>query len=63
MRNIISILIGIIALILVIPAFTPLLGWAFSPLFGWAVIPLFGWAFIQPLYWAIIIPKIGRAHV
>ena len=35
MRNIISILIGVIALILVIPAFIPLLGWA-----NWIIIPI-----------------------
>ncbi len=35
MRNIISILIGIVALILVIPAFIPLLGWA-----NWLIIPV-----------------------
>jgi hypothetical protein len=35
MRNIISLLIGIVALILVVPAFIPLLGWA-----NWLIIPL-----------------------
>ena len=35
MRNIISILIGLFALILVIPAFIPLLGWA-----NWIIIPI-----------------------
>lgn len=35
MRNLISILFGIIALILVIPAFIPFLGWA-----NWVIIPI-----------------------
>jgi hypothetical protein len=35
MRNILSILIGVIALILLIPAFIPLLGWA-----NWIIIPI-----------------------
>jgi hypothetical protein len=35
MRNIISILIGLFALLLVIPAFIPLLGWA-----NWIIIPI-----------------------
>jgi hypothetical protein len=35
MRNIISILIGLFALLLLIPAFIPLLGWA-----NWIVIPI-----------------------
>ncbi len=35
MRNILSILIGVIALILVIFAFIPLLGWA-----NWVIIPV-----------------------
>jgi uncharacterized membrane protein len=35
MRNLISILIGIVALILVVVAFIPLLGWA-----NWAIVPL-----------------------
>ena len=35
MRNILSILIGLFALILVIPAFIPLLGWA-----NWIIIPI-----------------------
>jgi hypothetical protein len=35
MRNIISILIGIAALILIIPAFIPFLGWA-----NWIIIPI-----------------------
>ena len=35
MRNIISILIGVFALLLVIPAFIPLLGWA-----NWIIIPI-----------------------
>jgi hypothetical protein len=34
-RNLISIIIGIAALILVIPAFIPLLGWA-----NWIIIPI-----------------------
>jgi hypothetical protein len=34
-RNIISILIGLFALLLLIPAFIPLLGWA-----NWIVIPI-----------------------
>jgi hypothetical protein len=35
MRNILSLLIGVIALILLIPAFIPLLGWA-----NWIIIPI-----------------------
>lgn len=35
MRNIISIIIGLFALLLVIPAFIPLLGWA-----NWIIIPI-----------------------
>ncbi len=35
MRNIISIIIGIAALILVVPAFIPFLGWA-----NWIIIPV-----------------------
>jgi hypothetical protein len=35
MRNIISIIIGLLALLLVIPAFIPLLGWA-----NWIIIPI-----------------------
>jgi hypothetical protein len=35
MRNIISILIGLFALLLIIPAFIPLLGWA-----NWIIIPI-----------------------
>ena len=35
MRNLISILFGIVALILVIPAFIPFLGWA-----NWVIIPI-----------------------
>jgi hypothetical protein len=35
MRNIISILIGLFALLLLIPAFIPLLGWA-----NWIIIPI-----------------------
>lgn len=35
MRNIISLLIGVIALILVVIAFIPLLGWA-----NWVIIPV-----------------------
>ena len=35
MRNLISILFGIVALILVIPAFIPFLGWA-----NWIIIPI-----------------------
>lgn len=35
MLNIISLLIGVIALVLAIPAFIPLLGWA-----NWFIIPL-----------------------
>ncbi len=35
MLNIVSILIGIVALILAIPAFVPLLGWAY-----WIIIPI-----------------------
>jgi hypothetical protein len=35
MRNIISIIIGLFALLLIIPAFIPLLGWA-----NWIIIPI-----------------------
>ena len=35
MRNIISIIIGVFALLLLIPAFIPLLGWA-----NWIIIPI-----------------------
>jgi hypothetical protein len=35
MRNLISILIGLVALILVVVAFIPLLGWA-----NWLIVPL-----------------------
>jgi hypothetical protein len=35
MRNMISILIGIVALILAVPAFIPLLGWA-----NWVIVPI-----------------------
>jgi hypothetical protein len=35
MRNIVSIIIGLFALLLVIPAFIPLLGWA-----NWIIIPI-----------------------
>lgn len=35
MRNLVSIVIGIIALILAVPAFIPFLGWA-----NWVVVPI-----------------------
>ena len=35
MLNIVSLIIGVVALVLVVPAFLPLLGWA-----NWLIIPL-----------------------
>lgn len=35
MRNLISLIIGLVALVLVVVAFIPLLGWA-----NWAIVPL-----------------------
>ena len=50
MRNLISILIGLVALVLVVLAFIPLLGWA-----NWLIIPLVGGIDLSPLALLVVL--------